>query len=85
MINGSLASPTPPDGGEPEEHGDEEHEKESRGGIQAPVAVATLKGDNILAEWAEHVGVHPTQITDWKQHLLPRASDVFGGTTPKPD
>ncbi len=53
--------------------------------FKAPVAVATLKGDNILAEWVEHVGVHPTQITDWKQHLLPRVSDVFGGTTPKPD
>ena len=34
VISGRLASPTPPDGGEPEEHGDEEHDTESRGGIQ---------------------------------------------------
>jgi putative transposase len=24
--------------------------------------------------------VHPTQITDWKPHVLARAVDVFGGT-----
>ena len=25
--------------------------------------------------------MHPTQITEWKQQLLTRAVDVFGGTT----
>ena len=30
MISGSLASPTPPRGGEPKERGDEENETESR-------------------------------------------------------
>jgi len=34
VISGNLASSKPPDGGEPEEHGDEEHETELRGGIQ---------------------------------------------------
>ena len=34
---------------------------------------------------AAQFGVHPTQITEWKRHLLERASDVFGGTAPKPD
>ena len=29
--------------------------------------------------------MHPTQITDWKQQLLARVADVFGGTTHKPD
>ena len=24
--------------------------------------------------------MHPTQITEWKQHLLARAVEVFGGT-----
>ena len=48
--------------------------------FKAQVAVATLKGDKTLAEWAEHFDVHPTQITGWKQQLLARASDVFGGT-----
>ena len=34
VIRDNLASPKPPDGGEPEEHGNEEYETESRGGIQ---------------------------------------------------
>lgn len=29
--------------------------------------------------------VHPTQITDRKQQLLARASDVFGGAQPPAD
>ena len=33
-----------------------------------------------LAELATQFGGHPTQITEWKQHLLARAVDVFGGT-----
>ena len=45
------------------------------------VTVATLKGDKTLAEVAEHFGVHPTRITEWKQPLLARASDVFSGTS----
>ena len=48
--------------------------------FKAKVALATLKGDKTLAELAEHFGVHPTQITEWKQQLLTRAVDVFGGT-----
>jgi transposase-like protein len=38
--------------------------------FKAKVAVAALKGDKTLTELAEHVGVHPTQIADWKQHVL---------------
>ena len=34
VIRGSLASPTPPKGGEPEDRGDEANETQSRGGIQ---------------------------------------------------
>ena len=49
------------------------------------VAFAAVKGDKTLAELAEHFHVHPTQITDWKQHLLSRAADVFGGTKPTAD
>jgi transposase-like protein len=45
------------------------------------VAFAAFKGDKTLAELAAQVGVYPTQITEWKQHLLARAVDVFGGTT----
>ena len=50
--------------------------------FKAQVAVAAIKGDKTLAELAEQFSVHPTQITEWKQHLLARAADVFGGTKP---
>ena len=56
MISGGLASPKPPDDGEPEEHGDEENEKESRGGIQGQGGRGGMKGDNTLTELMEHCG-----------------------------
>ena len=49
------------------------------------MALAACKGDKTLAELAEQFGVHPTQITDWKRHVLERVADVFGGATHKPD
>ena len=52
--------------------------------FKAKVALAALKGDKTLAELAEYYGVHPNQITDWKRQLTERASEVFGGTKPKP-
>jgi transposase-like protein len=48
--------------------------------FKAQVAFAAVKGDKTLAELAIQFSVHPTQITEWKQHLLTRAVDVFGGT-----
>ena len=48
--------------------------------FKAQVAFAAVKGEKTLAELATQFGVHPTQITEWKQHLLTRAVDVFGGT-----
>lgn len=50
--------------------------------VKAQVALAAVKGDKTLAELAEQFSVHPTQITEWKQQLLVRAADVFGGTNP---
>jgi transposase len=50
--------------------------------FKAQVALAAVKGDKTVAELAEQFSVHPTQITDWKQQLLARAADVFGGTKP---
>jgi len=47
--------------------------------FKAQVALAAVKGDKTLAELAEQFSVHPTQITEWKQQLLARAADVFGG------
>ena len=53
--------------------------------FKAKVALAALKGDKTLAELAAQFGLHPTQITEWKQQLLARAADVFGGPKPKSD
>ena len=52
---------------------------------EAQIALATVKGDKTLAELAEQFRVHPTPITEWKQHLLARAANVFGGTNPTLD
>ncbi len=71
--------------GRTKERGDEANETQSWGGIQGQVAFAACKGDKTLAELATQFGVHPTQITEWKQQLLARVADVFGGTTHKPD
>ena len=49
--------------------------------FKTQVAFAAVKGEKPLAELATQFGVHPTQITEWKQQLLTRAVDVFGGTT----
>ena len=53
--------------------------------FKAQVALAAIKGDKTLAELTEQFSVHPTQITEWKQQLLARAADVFGGATPPSD
>jgi transposase-like protein len=55
------------------------------GTFKAQVALAAVKGDKTLAELAEQFHIHPTQITEWKQQLLARAADVFGGTKPTSD
>lgn len=47
--------------------------------FKAQVALAAVKGDKTLAEWAEQFHVHPSQITEWRQQLLTLAADVFGG------
>ncbi len=85
VISGSLASPKPPGGGKPEERGDEETETQYGATLKAQVALAAVKGDKTLAELSEQFHVHPTQVTEWKQQLLARAADVFGGTKPTSD
>ena len=49
--------------------------------FKAKVALDAIRGDKTLAELAEQFQVHPTQITEWKQQLLARAANVFGGAT----
>lgn len=50
------------------------------------MALAAVRGDKTLSELAQQHDVHPNQITDWKNPLLTRAADVFGGeaSTPEP-
>ena len=47
--------------------------------FKAKVALAVVRGDKTLAELAQQHDVHPNQITDWKNQLLAKAADVFGG------
>jgi len=48
--------------------------------IQGTGSCRRDQDDKTLAELATPFSVHPTQITEWKQPLLTRAVDVFGGT-----
>ena len=48
--------------------------------FKAQVAFAAFQGDRTLAELATQFSMHPTQITEWKQHVLARAIDGFCGT-----
>ena len=47
--------------------------------FKAKVALAAVRGDKTLAELAQQHDVHPNQITDWKNQLMSKAADVFGG------
>jgi len=45
--------------------------------FKAKVALEAVKGEQSLIELAERFQVHPNQITEWKKHLLEKASEVF--------
>ncbi|MGB9429167.1 MAG: IS3 family transposase [Gammaproteobacteria bacterium] len=45
--------------------------------FKAKVALEALKGEQTLAELAQRFEVHPTQIMQWRQQLLERATEVF--------
>ena len=46
--------------------------------FQAKVALAAIRGDRTVAQLAEQHGVHPSQITTWKEQLQASAANVFG-------
>ena len=48
--------------------------------FKSKVALATLKGEETLAELSQHFDVHANQITQWKKQLLDGAEDVFGSS-----
>ncbi|MGH8398941.1 MAG: hypothetical protein ACRETA_11975 [Gammaproteobacteria bacterium] len=45
--------------------------------FKSKVAVETLKGEQTLAELAQWSEVHTTQIVEWRQQQLERATEVF--------
>ena len=48
--------------------------------FKSKVALAAIKGDRTVSELAQPFDVHPNPITQWKNQLLERAADAFGGT-----
>jgi transposase-like protein len=53
--------------------------------FKAKIALAALAESKTLAELASEYGVHPTQITRWKQELMANAPDLFGKGKKKDD
>ncbi len=47
--------------------------------FKARVALEALKGEKTTAELAAQYEIDATQITSWKNELLQRATEVFGG------
>ncbi len=80
VLSGSLASRTPPRVVNQRSEAMNRTRRNHGATFKAQVALAAIKGDKTLTELAEPFSVHPTQITEWKQQLLARAADVFGGT-----
>jgi transposase-like protein len=51
--------------------------KQYSGAFKAKVALETIKGQRTVQEIASSYGVHPNQITKWKQQLVAGAADIF--------
>jgi len=49
--------------------------------IKARVALEAIKGEKTAAQISSEYGVHPTQVTQWKQELIQRSAELFS----KPD
>jgi transposase-like protein len=51
--------------------------KQYSGTFKAKVALETIKSQRTTQEIASSYGVHPNQITKWKQQLVAGAAEVF--------
>lgn len=49
--------------------------------IKARVALEAIKGEKTAAQIGSEYGVHPSQVTQWKQELIQRSAELFS----KPD
>ena len=47
-------------------------------GFKTEVALAALRGEQMLGELAQQYDVHPNQIKQWRDQLLAGANDIFG-------
>lgn len=47
--------------------------------FKAKVAKEAIKGEETLAQLSSGFGVHPTQISAWKQQTLDVLTDIFAG------
>lgn len=61
------------------------HRNRHSADFKAKVAMAALAESKTLAELSSEYGVHPTQITRWKQELITSAPDLFGKGKKKDD
>jgi transposase len=46
--------------------------------FKAKVALEALRGEKTLAQLSSEYGVHPNQISQWKQELIQRSIELFG-------
>ncbi|OGI60286.1 MAG: transposase [Candidatus Muproteobacteria bacterium RIFCSPHIGHO2_01_FULL_61_200] len=49
--------------------------------FKAKVAVEALQGEKTVHEIAAKYQVHPTQVTQWRRHLIEQAAEVFTGNS----
>ncbi len=45
--------------------------------FKAKVALAVIRGDKTIAEISKKYQVHPTQIAQWKKHLMDSLPELF--------
>lgn len=46
--------------------------------FKAKVAIEALRGEKTLSRISSEYGVHPNQVSQWKQELLSRSAEIFG-------